>query len=164
MGYHAYAPIKGTLLDTLIQKVCQFLDANAHLIFWGGAVLSCSLSPQYFTMGVGLGALLAELTPLPKGEYGWKGVHTTPLDRTIQGASWVVSRLLPPNPQAFLNGCSPGHLLHRMINGQYYAGMKGLKAVWYEVEWITYEMSLWFPWVDTARPELPKKPIQWFPV
>ncbi len=136
---NVYWATKQTPLGGLVDRICDFMDENTTLIFWGGACLFAILNPPLYLSGFAIGLTVGSLMPYKSKAV--RNIDFTALRQTIKVIVFLVSPWL--GAFAYLvTALTPGFHSYRVYNKQYYENLQGFDA-------LKYELS--FMWVEADR-------------
>ncbi len=151
LGNEVYELVCDTPLKKVIYGVTEFLNANAYMIFWGGALISLATKPHMFAIGACTGIAAAVLLP-DSWDLDVLKVQLGPLHRMARVVILVWSYTIPKALGCMVGGMTPGYHIYKACTGQYYGGLKGAKALWFEFEYMCWELSQWIPFIEVHEP------------
>ncbi|MDP1834835.1 MAG: hypothetical protein Q8K75_02805 [Chlamydiales bacterium] len=129
-----------TKLGPMVKRINEFLDDNACLIFWGGALLFIVTQPTFFLAGLAVGIAVSSLVPP-----GAEEIDVSALRQMVKSVIYVSSPWLSVTTQSFLSGGTPGYHLYRVFCTEYYPGYKHYAGLGQELRVMGQELNQWIP-------------------
>lgn len=147
----AYDYSLSTRIGPLVKRINRFLDENATMIFWGGALLFFVTHPPIFSAGFGIGLMVASVVCL--GTAGsLSDVDFTACTQLAKVIAFLVSTCLTPATCCFLSGINPGYHTYNIFEGYRYGPLcKGFSAIELEINKMCYELARWIPFLDIRK-------------
>lgn len=135
-----YAYTLTTSIGPLVERINRFLDDNAYLVFWGGALLFAVTQPTFFLIGFGIGMVSGAIVPPGPGE-----IDVSALRQAVKSVLYAVGPWMAATTQAVFCGLTPGYHSYRIFRAQHYPGLENFGALAKEFACLRNEVNQWLP-------------------